>query len=78
MGLQNVFSDNISTVISATIPTSLLKKTHNVLAYLRVREAIVAGIIRVAEVKSEENLSDTFTKPLPGHKLRYLINVILW
>ena len=77
-GPANVFCDNNSVVINATIPTSPLKKKHNAIAYHRVREAIAAGIIRVAKVKSEENLADTFTKPLPGHKLRYLINRILW
>jgi len=77
-GAANVFCDNNSVVINATIPTSSLKKNHNAIAYHRVREAIASGIIRVAKVKSEENLADTFTKPLPGHKLRYLINRILW
>jgi hypothetical protein len=52
-----------------------LEKKLNAIAYHRVREAIAAGIIRVAKVKSEVNLADTF---IPGHKLRYLINRILW
>jgi hypothetical protein len=74
----NVFCDNNSVVINATIPTSPLKKKHNAIAYHRVREAIAAGVIRVAKVKSEENLAVVFTKPLSGQKLRYLISRILW
>jgi 23S rRNA G2445 N2-methylase RlmL len=74
----NVFCDNNSVVINATIPTSPLKKKHYAIAYHRVREAIAAGVIRVAKVKSEENLADVFTKPLSGQKLRYLISRILW
>jgi hypothetical protein len=72
-GPANVFCDNNSVVINATIPTSLLKKKHNAIAYHRVRESIAAETIRVAKVKSEENLADIFTKPLPGHKLKYII-----
>jgi hypothetical protein len=60
-GATNVFCDNNSVVINATIPTSPLKKKHNAIAYHRVREAIAAGVIRVAKVKSDENLADMFT-----------------
>ena len=77
-GPANVFCDSSSVVINSTIPTSPLKKKHNAIAYHRVREAIAAGIIRVANVKSEENLADAFTKPLSGVKLRYLMSRILW
>jgi hypothetical protein len=35
---------------------SQLKKKHNAIAYHRVRESIAARTIRVAKVKSEENL----------------------
>jgi hypothetical protein len=77
-GPANVFCDNNSVVINATIPNSSLKKKHNAIAYHRVREAVASLVIRVAKVKSEENLADIFTKPLPGIMLRYLVNRILW
>jgi hypothetical protein len=64
--------------MNATIPTSPLKKKHNAIAYHRVREAIAAGTLRIAKVKSEENLADAFTKSLSGVKLRYLMSHILW
>ena len=77
-GPANVFCDNNSVVINATIPTSPLKKKHNAIAYHRVREAIAARTIQVAKVKSEENLADAFTKSLSGTKLRYIMSRILW
>ena len=77
-GPANVFCDNNSAVINATIPTSPLKKKHDAIAYHRVRESIAAGIMRVAKVKTDENLADSFTKSLPGPKLRYIMSRILW
>jgi hypothetical protein len=77
-GPANVFFDNNSVVINATIPTSPLKKKHNAIAYHRVREAIAAETIRIAKVKSEDNLADAFTKSLSGIKLRCIMSRILW
>jgi len=77
-GPANVFCDNNSVVMNATIPTSPLKKKHNAIAYHRVRESITAGTLCIAKVKSEENLADAFTKSLSGVKLRYLMSHILW
>ena len=77
-GPANVFCDNNSVVMNATIPTSPLKKKHNAIAYHRVRESIAAGTLRIAKVKSEENLADAFTKSLSGVKLCCLMSRILW
>jgi hypothetical protein len=77
-GPANVFCDNNSVVMNATVLTSPLKKKHNAIAYHRVREAIAAGTLRIAKIKSEENLADAFTKSLSGVKLRYLMSRILW
>jgi hypothetical protein len=52
-GPANVFCDNNFVVIHAMIPTSILMKKRNTIAYHRVREAIMAGIIMVAMVKSD-------------------------
>jgi hypothetical protein len=77
-GPSNVFCDNNSVVINATIPTSTLKKKHNSIAYHRVREAVAAKILQIAKVASAENLADVFTKCLPGPTLCMLIQKILW
>ena len=77
-GPANVFCDNKSVVTNSTIPTSLLSKKHNSIAYHRVRESVAAGIIRIAKVHTKENLADLLTKPLSGVDLKHLIQRILW
>jgi len=74
----NVFCDNKSVVVNATIPTSTLKKKHNSIAYHHVREAVAAQILRIAKVHTSENLADLLTKPLLSSHLKNLIQKILW
>jgi hypothetical protein len=37
-----MLGDNMSVVLNTTVPSSVLKKKHNAIAYDRVREAITA------------------------------------
>ena len=60
-------------VTNSTMPTSTLKKKHNAIAYHRVREAVAAGILRIAKVHTSENLADLLTKPLSNVALKNLI-----
>jgi hypothetical protein len=62
----SVFCDNNSVVQNVTVPESTLSKKHNAIAYHRVREAVAAGIIRVAKEPTETNLADPLTKQLPA------------
>jgi hypothetical protein len=71
---SNVFCDNESVVTNASVP----KKKHNSIAYHRVREAVAAGILRIAKVHTSENLADFLTKPLQATALKNLIQKILW
>jgi hypothetical protein len=41
-GPELMLGDNMSVVLNTTVPSSVLKKTHNAIAYHRVREAIAA------------------------------------
>ena len=68
-----MLGDNMSVVLNTTVPSSVLKKKHNAIAYHRVREAIAAKVMRFAYIKSEENVSDILTKPLSNEKLHYLM-----
>ena len=65
-GPTYLFGDNLSMVTSSTIPSSSLKKRHNMLSYHRVREAIAADIIRMIHIPGDENPADVLTKIL-GH-----------
>jgi hypothetical protein len=53
---------DISVVVNTTVPSSVLKKKQNAIAYHRVREAIAAKVMGFAFIKSEENASDILTK----------------
>jgi hypothetical protein len=57
-GPELMLGDNMSVVLNTTVPSSVLKKNHDAIAYHRVREAITARIMRFAYTKSEENVSD--------------------
>ena len=51
-----LFGDNRSVVTSATLPHSTLMKRHNILAFLRVREAIAAKLMAFYWIQSAYNL----------------------
>jgi hypothetical protein len=60
--------ENMSLVLNTTVPSRVLKKNYNAIAYHRVREAISARVMTCAYIKSEENVSDVLTKPLSNVK----------
>ena len=51
-----MFGDNQSVVTSSTLPHSVLKKRHNMLAYHRVREAIAAVILKFFHISGKLTL----------------------
>jgi hypothetical protein len=57
-GPELMLGDNMSVVLNTTVPSSVLKKKHNAIAYHRVRDAIAARIMRFACIKSKENVID--------------------
>jgi hypothetical protein len=59
-----MFGDNQSVVTSSTLPHSVLKKRHQLLAYHRVREAIASRILRFHHIAGTENPADVLTKNL--------------
>lgn len=61
-GKSYFFGDNKSVVTSGTIPSSVLKRRHNALAYHRVREAVCAGIIIFAHLAGSLNPADILSK----------------
>ena len=76
-GEARVLCDNESVVKSSSYPESTLKKKHCSVAYHKVREAVAAGKALIYYEKSETNLADLLTKPLPIIKQRPLIQALL-
>ena len=72
-GPADVYCDNNSVVLSASVPTTMLNKKHNAICYHRVREAAAAGTIRVGKEGTDTNLADLFTKVLSTERRRQLL-----
>jgi hypothetical protein len=57
-----MFGDNQAVVSNSTIPHSSLNKSHNALAYHRVREMISAKILGYYWIDGKRNPADIFSK----------------
>ena len=63
-GPANVYCDNEAVYKNVVAPVSVLsKKMHSILFHY-CREAVAAGVIRIAKEDSKTNLSDLFKKVL--------------
>jgi hypothetical protein len=60
-------------VLNDSVPSSVLKKKRNSIAFHGVRETIAARRMSFGFVKSEENFSDILVKPLNNGKFHYLM-----
>ena len=74
----NVFLDNQSVVLNASMPESTLKKIHNSIAYHAVRWAAASGELRVCFEKGIDNMADLLTKNLERVKHAALSACITW
>jgi hypothetical protein len=68
-----MLGDNMSLILNATVPSSILNKKYNSIPYHRIREAVAATIMKFSYIKSEENVSNVLTKPLSNEKFHYLM-----
>ena len=71
-----LLGDNMSVIQNCSLPSSMLKKKHNAIAYHRIRECVAMGIVRLGHVGSDNNLSDICTKALHGPKMHSLMKQI--
>lgn len=70
--------DNMSVVSNTTIPSSVLKKKSNSIAYHYVRENVAAGVILISYEPSATNLADMLTKTQPGPVRKRLADMVLF
>ena len=73
-----MLGDSMLVVLNTSVPSSVLKKKHNAIAYHLVREAIAAKVLSFAYIRSEENMSDILTKPLANQAFYYLAKKLLF
>ena len=77
-GPADVFCDNQGVVKNTSLPESVLSKKHNAINYHAVREAVAAGIMRVAKEDGETNLADLLTKSLNLLKWKRLLSCMTY
>ena len=77
-GAADVFCDNQGVVKNTSLPESVLSKKHNAINYHAVREAVAAGIMRVAKEDGETNLADLLTKSLNSPKRKRLLGCMTY
>ena len=77
-GPANVCCDNQGVVKNTSLPESTLSKKHNAINCHTCREAVAAGIMRVAKEPTESNLADLFTKALSRSRRTELLANIVW
>jgi hypothetical protein len=77
-GPTNVFCDNQAVYKNTSNPESTLNKKHNAINYHICREAVAAGMMRVAKEDTDTNIADAFTKLLPYSRKRELLGQLLW
>ena len=74
-----LLGDNQSVVLNTTVPSSVLKKKHNAVAFHRIHEAIAAGdIVRFVHINSEDNYADIANKSLGKVAFHWLIRKVLF
>ena len=77
-GPAYILGDNKSVLVNSSVPTSVLKKKSNSIAFHFVREGSASDEWRVAYVNTHDNVADILTKPMTnGQKRRGLIEMIL-
>jgi hypothetical protein len=68
-----MLGDNMSMLLNTSVPSSVLKKMHNAIAYHGVWEPLVAKVMRFEYVKSKETLCDNLSKPFNNEGFHHLV-----
>ncbi len=77
-GPAPLIGDNQSVVLNTTVPSSVLKKKHNAVAYHRIHDSIAAGILIFAHINSEDNYANLATKSLGKATFQCLVCKVIF
>jgi len=73
-----LLGNNLSVVLSTTIPSSTLKKKHQAINYHHIHESVAAHVLRFTHIDTKHNLADCLTKPLTNEDFLQLVKPILF
>ena len=73
-----MFGDNRTVVNSSTIPNAKLHKSHIMLSYHRLREAIAAGMIAFYFIEGDRNPADIVTKHWGYQQIWDVLKVLMF
>jgi hypothetical protein len=77
-GPADLFCDNMSVVLSASMASSVLKKKHNNISFHKVRETVASKAMRISHENTDSNLSDLLSKQIAGPQHKLLTSHILY
>ena len=77
-GPASIYCDNEAVYKNVAIPSSVLNKKMHGISYHYCREAIAAGICRIAKEDTMTNLADLFTKVLGRSRREFLLNRFMY
>ena len=77
-GPANVYCDNEAVYKNITIPSSVLSKKMHSISYHFCREAVAAGIVRIAKEDTTTNLADLFTKIMSRFRREELLDRFMY
>ena len=77
-GPASVYCDNEAVYKNVAMPSSVLNKKMHAISYHYCREAVAAGIIRIAKEDTETNLADLFTKILSRARREELLDRFMY
>jgi hypothetical protein len=67
-----IFEDNVGAIEMANIPTMRPRTKHLNIKYYHFREEVSKGTISIHHMRTEEQIADILTKPLPEASFRKL------
>jgi len=77
-GPAMLLSNNLSIILSTTIPSSVLKKKHQAICYHCIHKCVAAWVLCFAHIDTKINLVDILTKPLSNDIFLNLAKPVLF
>ena len=77
-GPAMLLGNNMSVILSTTIPSLVLKKKHQAICYHHIHKCIAAQVLQFVHIGTRVNLANILTKPLSNDDFLRLAKPILF